>query len=99
MTDASSQRMRDAGAHPPKPRDDGARETARDAAPVSLTLEGTREVPVIRLAEPVAPAAAAEAILARAEALTAQDMQVLRIGPLSTIQTFSATGLGVSSGG
>ncbi|SEG55830.1 MULTISPECIES: GNAT family N-acetyltransferase [Methylobacterium] len=79
MTDASSQRMRDAGAHPPRTCDDGARETARDAAPVSLTLEGTREVPVIRLAEPVAPAAAAEAILARAEALTAQDMQVLRI--------------------
>ena len=83
MTDASSPAMRDPGAHPASIHDEGAPVSAPVSAqatvPVPLTLDGTREAPVIRLAAPAAPAAAAEAILARAEALTAQDTQVLRI--------------------
>lgn len=51
-----------------------------DAARASLALDGTREAPVIRLNGPGDPAAAAAAILARAEALTAADTHVLRIG-------------------
>ncbi|URD38547.1 hypothetical protein M6G65_09010 [Methylobacterium tardum] len=51
-----------------------------DAARVSLALDGTREAPVIRLNGPGDPAEAAAAILARAEALTAADTRVLRIG-------------------
>ena len=53
---------------------DGSRDEVR------LTMEGSREAPVIRVAERAGPEAAAEAILARAEALTAADTRVLRIG-------------------
>lgn len=53
---------------------DGSRDGVR------LTVEGSREAPVIRAADSAGPEAAAEAILARAEALTAEDTRVLRIG-------------------
>ncbi|SDA21470.1 Protein N-acetyltransferase, RimJ/RimL family [Methylobacterium sp. UNC378MF] len=75
MTDASRAPMRDARAHPAWIED----ERAHAAAQVPLALDGPPEAPVIRVAEPVEPAAAVEAILARAEALTAQDVRVLRI--------------------
>ncbi|MEE7490739.1 GNAT family N-acetyltransferase [Methylobacterium oryzae] len=92
MTDASRPRSRDAGAHPARIHDDGAQAAAQAAAQVvaqvPLTLGGTRDAPVIRLAEPVEPAAAAEAILARAEALTAEDTQVLRIGVAADPATY-----------
>jgi RimJ/RimL family protein N-acetyltransferase len=47
---------------------------------VRLAVAGTREAPVLRVREPAPPAEAAEAILARAEALTAADTRVHRIG-------------------
>ena len=52
----------------------------RSREEVRLAVEGSREAPVIRVGEPAGPEAAAEAILARAESLTAEDTRVLRIG-------------------
>jgi acetyl CoA:N6-hydroxylysine acetyl transferase len=52
---------------------------ARDEAGVRLVMDGTAEAPAIRAAGAGDPAAAAEAILARAEALTAQDARIQRI--------------------
>ncbi|MGH1573588.1 hypothetical protein ACRAWG_26710 [Methylobacterium sp. P31] len=57
---------------------DDSRPRVHDATRVRPVLEGTRESPLIRIAEPGDPAVDAEAILARAEALTAQDTRVLR---------------------
>jgi len=51
-----------------------------EAGAVRLSLHGSPEAPVIRLDDPAPSETAAEAILARAEALTAETTQVLRIG-------------------
>ena len=55
-------------------------EASNESRAVRLGLDGSPEAPVIRLVHPAPPQIAAEAILARAEALTAEDTRVLRIG-------------------
>jgi acetyl CoA:N6-hydroxylysine acetyl transferase len=47
---------------------------------VRLSLDGSAQAPVIRVTAAAGPEAAAEAILAQAEALTAENTQVLRVG-------------------
>ncbi len=51
----------------------------RDGSDITLGLAGTREVPILRVSRSASPSAGAEAILARAEALTAADTRAHRI--------------------
>ncbi|MGU3662600.1 GNAT family N-acetyltransferase [Methylobacterium sp. A49B] len=63
------------------------RDESRDEARVRLAVAGSREAPLIRVAELGTPDAAVEAILARAEALTAQDTGVQRIAVAADPET------------
>ncbi|MBE7248378.1 MAG: acetyltransferase, partial [Actinomycetospora chiangmaiensis] len=63
------------------------RDGSRDEARIRLAVAGSREAPLIRAAEPGASDAAVEAILARAEALTAQDTRVQRIDVMADPET------------